>query len=131
MPAHGSSDDPPDGSPSFRCTWRREAIDAASVEVSGELDIATSPRLEQTLDEALQGARLVLLNLGGDLPLDTPSDPLLAPPEDTDWQIAWSSQEPEYGGGGTPPFDPRDWRLTGESLIVLAPRARHEDGHTE
>lgn len=70
--------------------------------------------------------RLVVLNLGTDLPLDAPSDPLLAPPDGTDWHIVWSSEDPAYGGGGTPPFDPRDWRLTGESLIVLAPRTRPE-----
>ena len=46
-----------------------------------------------------------------------------------DWTIEWSSEDPEYGGGGTPPLDketwPGTWKLPGESLIVLAPDAGH------
>ncbi len=74
------------------------------------------------------GDRLVLMNLGRDLALSPASDPLIAPLEDMDWAIEWSSEDPKYGGGGTPPLDvdqwPGAWKLPGESLIVLAPGAR-------
>lgn len=74
------------------------------------------------------GDRLVLMNLGRDLALSPAADPLVAPPEDMDWTIEWSSEDPAYGGGGTPPLDkdawPAAWKLPGESLIVLAPAAR-------
>lgn len=73
------------------------------------------------------GDRLVLMNLGRDLELNPASDPLIAPPEDMDWTIEWSSEDPKYGGGGTPPLDaaqwPEAWKLPGESVIVFAPVA--------
>jgi maltooligosyltrehalose trehalohydrolase len=84
-------------------------------------------------DEA--GDRLVLLNMGRDLPLSPASDPLIAAPGNMEWTIEWSSEHPAYGGGGTPPLDadawPGRWTLPGESLVVLAPvagRARSSHG---
>ena len=49
-------------------------------------------------------------------------EPLLAPPEDRAWQILWSSEQPTYGGGGTPPLY-RDGvlHIAGESALVLKP----------
>ena len=62
-----SSKTAPDGSDGgrvpFGCSWRREATGAASVQVSGELDVATASRLEATLLAARAHARLVLLDL--------------------------------------------------------------------
>src|SRR5262249_23673411 len=49
------------------------------------------------------GERLLLLNLGRDLNLQPAPEPLLAPPADTDWDVLWSSEDPRYGGAGTPP----------------------------
>jgi anti-sigma B factor antagonist len=63
MSANTSSDGPDGGSLPFACDWGPEGIEAASVRVSGELDLATAPRLEQTLREALARARLVVLNM--------------------------------------------------------------------
>ena len=60
MSPNPSADDP---AASFACHWRLEGREAASVRVSGELDLATAPRLERTLREALGMARLVLLDL--------------------------------------------------------------------
>ena len=34
-------------------------------------------------------------------------EPLLAPPEDTLWDILWSSEDPRYGGSGTAPPETR------------------------
>jgi anti-anti-sigma factor len=58
-----SVDDSQGEAPPFLCGWRREAVAAASVMVSGELNRATAPRLDAVLREALDHARLVLLNL--------------------------------------------------------------------
>jgi maltooligosyltrehalose trehalohydrolase len=81
------------------------------------------------------GDRLVLMNLGRDLALSPASDPLIAPPEDMDWAIEWSSDDPKYGGSGTPPLDedpwPGAWKLPGESLIVLAPVTRRARASSE
>lgn len=66
--------------------------------------------------------RLVVVNLGRDLPLRVAPEPLLAPPEGSRWRLIWSSEEPLYGGGGTPPVETEEegWRLPGESAMVFA-----------
>jgi anti-anti-sigma factor len=48
---------------SFSCTWEEGGSGAAWVRVAGELDLLTSPKLEQTLGEAQRYARLVALDL--------------------------------------------------------------------
>jgi anti-sigma B factor antagonist len=49
--------------PVFECTWSDGGVDAASVRVAGELDIATAPALERTLLESEARARRVVLDL--------------------------------------------------------------------
>ncbi|HET9577255.1 MAG TPA: malto-oligosyltrehalose trehalohydrolase [Usitatibacter sp.] len=73
------------------------------------------------LDEA--GDRLLLVNLGRDLPLVPAPEPLLAPPAGARWQTAWSSEDPRYGGGGTPVIESEDggWRLPGHCAVLLRP----------
>ena len=63
MPSTTPSDGPTGDWASFGCRWRVEGNAAASVWVSGELDIATAPKFEAALDEALGHARLVLVDL--------------------------------------------------------------------
>ena len=47
---------------------------------------------------------------------------LLAPPEGKGWSILWSSQDPRYGGGGTPPLDTdKNWHVPAEATVVMAP----------
>ena len=71
--------------------------------------------------------RLLLVNLGGDLKRTSFAEPLLAPPVDTDWAVAWSSEDPKYDGGGThDPWPAGTWSIPGESAIVLAPGPRRE-----
>jgi maltooligosyltrehalose trehalohydrolase len=66
--------------------------------------------------------RLLLVNLGVDLHLDPAPEPLLAPPESADWVQIWSSEDPKYGGSGTPPLDTREnWRIPGHAAVVLKP----------
>jgi maltooligosyltrehalose trehalohydrolase len=66
--------------------------------------------------------RLLIVNLGLDLALAPMPEPLLAPLEDLAWQILWSSEQPTYGGGGTPPLY-RDGvlHIAGESAVILGP----------
>jgi anti-anti-sigma factor len=54
-----------DGPPAFVCSWSDCGLDAAWVHVAGELDIATTPQLERTLEQAQLRARLVVLDLRG------------------------------------------------------------------
>ena len=69
--------------------------------------------------------RLLAVNLGCDLRFDPAPEPLLAPPLGRCWRVAWSSEDPAYGGGGTVhPDTEENWRLAGESAMVLAPGER-------
>jgi maltooligosyltrehalose trehalohydrolase len=65
--------------------------------------------------------RLLVVNLGMDLGLETVPEPLLAPPAGLRWSVLWSSEEPRYGGSGAPP--PEDehgcWRLPGAAAVVM------------
>jgi maltooligosyltrehalose trehalohydrolase len=66
--------------------------------------------------------RLLLVNLGSDLRLDSAPEPLLAPPADSGWTTLWSSEDPKYGGTGTPPLDSDEsWRIPGQAAVVLKP----------
>jgi maltooligosyltrehalose trehalohydrolase len=71
---------------------------------------------------AEEADRLLIINLGLDLTLAPMPEPLMAPPENRAWQILWSSEQPTYGGSGTPPLY-RDGvlRIVGESALVLEP----------
>jgi maltooligosyltrehalose trehalohydrolase len=66
--------------------------------------------------------RLLIVNFGRDLNLPAIAQPLVAPPINTKWSVEWSSEDPRYGGHGTPDVDtPDGWRIPGEAAIMLAP----------
>ena len=68
--------------------------------------------------------RLLVVNLGRDLWLSPAPEPLLAPLPGTGWQTQWSSEDPRYGGNGTPPVETADgWSLPGHAAVVLRPAA--------
>jgi maltooligosyltrehalose trehalohydrolase len=69
-----------------------------------------------------QDDRLLIVNLGPQLHLDPAPEPLLAPPLGMLWELLWSSEDPSYGGGGTPGIDTEDnWTLPAESAVLLTP----------
>ncbi len=69
--------------------------------------------------------RLLIVNLGRDLPLATVAEPLLAPPEAHRWEIRWASEHPRYGGCGMPALaEDESWRLAGHTAVVLRPTPR-------
>jgi maltooligosyltrehalose trehalohydrolase len=66
--------------------------------------------------------RLLLVNFGLDLRLNPAPDPLLAPPEGMAWELLWSSEDPRYGGLGTPRIEAEeDWRLPGHAAVAMKP----------
>jgi maltooligosyltrehalose trehalohydrolase len=69
--------------------------------------------------------RLLVVNLGRDVVLNPAPEPLLAPPAAALWQVAWSSEDPRYGGMTTPPLESEDfnWRIQGEVAVLLKPQA--------
>lgn len=71
--------------------------------------------------------RLLIVNFGRDLRLDPAPEPLLAPPTEKVWELLWSSEDPHYGGDGTPLLDTEDnWRIPGEAAIALIPEREGE-----
>jgi maltooligosyltrehalose trehalohydrolase len=66
--------------------------------------------------------RLLLVNLGPTFAQAVVPEPLIAPPLDHGWRLAWSSEDPTYGGHGTPPpFTRERLSIPARSAIVLAP----------
>ena len=60
-----------------------------------------------------------MVNLAGDhqSPMN---DPLMAPPRAGQWTLLWSSEHPQYGGGGTVPFvEAGRWLIRGQSTLLL------------
>ena len=55
--------------------------------------------------DAESGDRLLIVNLDCDLDFTPAREPLLAPPAQSRWVLAWSSESPEYDGQGTPEVD--------------------------
>jgi maltooligosyltrehalose trehalohydrolase len=69
--------------------------------------------------------RLLVVNLGPDLVRPSYAEPLLAPPPNADWTCRWSSEDPSYGGNGTPDLWPDGgWVIPSESALVLSPGPR-------
>jgi maltooligosyltrehalose trehalohydrolase len=69
--------------------------------------------------------RLMLVNLGRDFDWHPVAEPLVAAPRDRQWIYLWSSEEPRYGGLGTPEFDETQWRAPGHTTLIL--RAASKD----
>ena len=64
--------------------------------------------------------RLLFVNYGADIHRASFAEPLIAPPENRQWRLLWSSEEKKYGGSGVAPFeDQTGWHLTGHSAFVL------------
>jgi maltooligosyltrehalose trehalohydrolase len=69
-------------------------------------------------------ARLLVVNLGDDVDLPELAEPLLGT-ESGGWQTLFSSEDPKYGGSGSPPFeDEGGWHMAAKSAIYLAPKPR-------
>jgi maltooligosyltrehalose trehalohydrolase len=74
--------------------------------------------------------RLLLVNFGMDLHLNPAPEPLLAPPDEMRWETLWSSEDPRYGGTGTPCLDSDDnWRIPGHAAVALYPISKEQERH--
>jgi maltooligosyltrehalose trehalohydrolase len=72
--------------------------------------------------------RLMLVNFETDLHLDPAPEPLLAPGGGETWELMWSSEDPAYGGSGTPPiYGDEGWRLPGNACVLMRPVAQVAD----
>ncbi|HEY3065629.1 MAG TPA: malto-oligosyltrehalose trehalohydrolase [Methylomirabilota bacterium] len=74
--------------------------------------------------------RLLLVNLGVDLALPHAPEPLLAPPPAARWRVRLSTEDPRYGGCGTPPIEgDMGWFLPGHAAVVLAAHRQDDARH--
>ena len=100
---------------------------------------------EGTIDGAVLGSRLFLLrpgrgsdermlvvNLGEPVVLTRVPEPLLAPPANSEWRVQWSSEDPAYGGLGTPELAPtmEGWSFPGGCAVLFAPAATSNETET-
>jgi len=68
--------------------------------------------------------RLLLVNLGPTFAQGAVPEPLIAAPAGTTWRLLWSSEDPAYGGHGTPaPVGRERLAIPARSAILLAPEA--------
>jgi maltooligosyltrehalose trehalohydrolase len=97
------------------CEQRKGGVDGAV--------LGAEAFLLRFLDADGHDDRLLIINLGRDLRLDPAPEPLLAPPWGTRWEMVWSSEDPAYGGDGTPPLESEEenWRILGKVTVVLKP----------
>jgi maltooligosyltrehalose trehalohydrolase len=75
--------------------------------------------------EAFRDDRLLVVNLGTELHLNPSPEPLLGPPENFEWTIQWSTEDPRYGGNGTAPLDSDlNWIIPAHAAVLLKPVKR-------
>ncbi len=73
------------------------------------------------------GDRLLIVNLGPEFIFNPAPEPLLAPVEDSGWQLVWSSENPLYWGRGTSDLETTaNWIIPGEAAVFLAPDEQHK-----
>lgn len=62
---------------------------------------------------------LLLCNFGNDFLMQSISEPLFAPSFEKKWRLAFSSNEPCFGGLGNPPFKEPIWTMPANTTYVL------------
>ncbi len=69
--------------------------------------------------------RLLIVNLGCRSQLTAASEPLLAPPLHSEWELIWTSDSPQYDGPGRVDIVPDEgWLLPADAAVVFRPRPR-------
>ena len=102
---------------------RRDA--GFSVQRAGAVDgavLAPEALVLRYLADRPGDERLLCVNLGSDLEAASFPEPLVAPPDGRTWRVRWSSEDPRYGGTGTPEVvGERGWLLPGHAAVVFEP----------
>jgi maltooligosyltrehalose trehalohydrolase len=90
--------------------------------------LATEACVFRFFSDDFRDDRLLLLNFGPQIFLDPSPVPLLGPPENTEWSVLWSTEDPKYGGNGTAPLDSDlNWIIPAHLAVVLKPAPRREE----
>ena len=71
--------------------------------------------------EGGESDRLLVVNFGVDLALSPAAEPLLAPPLGRQWGVLLSTEDPRYGGDGTPRVESPEtgWKIPGQAAFAL------------
>jgi maltooligosyltrehalose trehalohydrolase len=82
----------------------------------------TSDGSSERATERPEGDRLLVINLGADLALESAPEPLLVPDNpERGWRRLWYSDDPCYGGRGAWQIESNGvWRLPAESATLLS-----------
>ena len=111
----------------------RRADEAFRAQRSGAVDgavLAPEAFVLHFLTPSPSDERLLIVNLGPDLRRGSFAEPLVAPPDAFTWAMRWSSEHPDYGGGGTPEIvGAEGWRIPGHSAVVLRPAEKTHGSH--
>jgi maltooligosyltrehalose trehalohydrolase len=71
------------------------------------------------------GDRLLVVSLGRGLNYSPSPEPLLAPPQNRDWELLWCSSDTRYGGSGASRIGSQGmWNISGQTAWVLYERPR-------
>ena len=66
--------------------------------------------------------RLLLVNFGKQTVFSPAPEPLLAPPDNYEWETMWTSESPAYGGiGMLPVANDIGWTMFAEAAVALRP----------
>jgi maltooligosyltrehalose trehalohydrolase len=77
--------------------------------------------------EGFRDDRLLVVNFGIEQRLSSAPYPLLGPPENRVWTVQWSTEDPKYGGSGTPELDTEaGWVIPAQAAVVLCPAKKKE-----
>lgn len=68
--------------------------------------------------------RLLVVNLGSQIDIAGIGEPLLAPLDGKTWEIAFTTDDPKYGGSGFAPVSLEKMAIFGGSAVVLAPKEK-------
>ena len=70
--------------------------------------------------EGYRDDKILVVNLGTQLHLNPSPVPLLGPPDRRQWRVQWSTEDPRYGGNGTPALDSElNWVIPGAAAVLL------------
>jgi maltooligosyltrehalose trehalohydrolase len=101
-------------------TVRREGEDGVAVDAAALSDALLVVRWFGVESDGAAD-RLLLLNLGTDFEPRSVPEPLVAAPRGHRWRLAWSSDDPRYGGAGARgPREGRELFAPGEAAVLLA-----------
>jgi maltooligosyltrehalose trehalohydrolase len=84
--------------------------------------LGTAAFVMRFFSQGFHDDRLLIVNFGIEQRLSSVPYSLLAPPEKAVWAVQWSTEDPKYGGSGTPELDTEaGWIIPAQAAVLLRP----------